>query len=1095
MEEFNKCQSSLEELQLQNYPKEIQEQFFDYLNNVPFIKWMVSKDRPLVSELPRDGEGKVKIDVAKPPILENVEYFRQPALAYKKQGFYTALRPNKNPNSEFGKWIREERRRSWDGYIDPKTGMWVTGDMYFLMNYCPIHQVKKGKNGMTQRIVDFSKFWDGQFFVTHYLQQAREEGHHAAELASRGKGKAHPYSQIVYTPEGAKQWGDVKVGDFLFGDDGVLTKVTMIPFDEEENIYTVSLSDGRTLQATSGHLFKVKDNRKKPQVRIVSLQEIMDSDYAHKRKDGGIEYYYAIPNNKKVEFNPQDILIDPYTLGLLLGDGCLTRSSLNVAEFTTNEEDLKTYRKYVPYEIYCKKAKYSHGIRINNFGNYLKEYDLIDATSDKKFIPKNYMYNTSNIRMQVLQGLMDTDGTVNNNGVPMITTVSKKLAEDIRWLCHSLGYNSTMFTKQGKYKDSKGTHICKLNYNITILTNDPIFRLPRKLKRLTNFESAYSRSRKDWTRIVDIKYSHKEKAKCVIVDNESHCYLIGDFIVTHNTSLGAAMLAKRFILGENEDNTEQVQSWATATDRTKLLGENQILSVFIDNIDFCSKNTEFPRARLQSSRQEMIWRMGYKKSDGKVEYGSRNTVQGIITGVNQDKLNGSRGVLYLIEEAGIFKDLLSMYNLIRPSVEQGNDVFGLLFEYGTAGDEESDFQDFQEMFYGSEGYNIKALENIFDKEGQGRQKCGMFYPAYLNRDDTCMDENGNSNVTKALLELLVDRYKVKYNTTDVTALTKRVSQYPITPQEAILRSNKTIFPITELNERLNQIDNNPSEYDDVYIGELVQGNQGIIEFRPTGDIPIREYPLKDNKLQGALEIYCMPQKDANGKVPQDRYILSSDPYNSDGADTLSLGSILVLDLWTDTLVAEYTGRQQYTDDYFEICRKLCLFYNGKLMYENNLKGTFAYFNQHNCLYLLADTPEYLRDKQIIKTIGYGNNSKGITATAGVKNYGYGLIRDWLVKPTKRIEKDAEGNEQEVTIANLYNIRNRALLKELIIWTPERNVDRICSLIQLMLYREEKMILYQGDLSKSSRSQDNKKLEDDDYFTRNYKKKEKLKMKN
>jgi len=98
---------------------------------------------------------------------------------------------------------------------------------------------------------------------------------------------------------------------------------------------------------------------------------------------------------------------------------------------------------------------------------------------------------------------------------------------------------------------------------------------------------------------------------------------------------------------------------------------------------------------------------------------------------------------------------------------------------------------------------MKALNNVFDKEGQGREKCTMFYPAYLNRDDSCMDKNGNSNVTKALLELLIDRYKVKYNTTDVTAITKRITQYPITPQEAILRANKTIFPITELNERLN----------------------------------------------------------------------------------------------------------------------------------------------------------------------------------------------------------------------------------------------------------------------------------------------------
>lgn len=118
------------------------------------------------------------------------------------------------------------------------------------------------------------------------------------------------------------------------------------------------------------------------------------------------------------------------------------------------------------------------------------------------------------------------------------------------------------------------------------------------------------------------------------------------------TTLGAAMLAKRFIIGETIDNTKEVQSFVTANDRTKMMAPNQILTVFVDNIDFCAKNTQFAAHRLKSSNQEMLWKMGYKRKGSDVEYGSRNTVTGVITGVNQDKLNGSRGVLYLIEEAG-----------------------------------------------------------------------------------------------------------------------------------------------------------------------------------------------------------------------------------------------------------------------------------------------------------------------------------------------------------------------------------------------------------------------------------------------------------
>ena len=736
--EFNKCQTPMEDLHLESYPKEVQEQWWDFLNNVPFIKWMVSKDRPLVSELPRDDEGKVKIDVTKPPILERTEYFRKTARIWEKTGMYNSLRPNRNPNSDYGKWIREERRRGWEGLIDPSTGMWVTGDYYWMLNYCPMHLVERKPNGMSIRVVKHPKFWDGQFLVSHYFNQARVEGHHAIELASRGKGK---------------------------------------------------------------------------------------------------------------------------------------------------------------------------------------------------------------------------------------------------------------------------------------------------------------------------------------------------------TSLGAAMLAKRFILGESNDNRKGIQCLVTATDRTKLIGTNQILSVFIDDIDFSAKETQFERARLRSSVQELSWQMGYKLTGSDVKYGSKNEVTGIISGVNQDKLNGSRGVLYLIEEAGIFKNLLDVYNMIRPSVEQGNSVFGEIVSYGTAGNDESDFTSFYEMFSSPEGYNIKPLTNVFDKEGQGRKEASMFYGAYMNYDDSCMDKDGNSDVTKALLNLCNDRYKVKYGSTDINTITKRISQYPITPQEAIIRSTGNMFPVTELTERLNQIDNNPSEYDDTYVGEFIINPQGEVEFKPTVDKPIREFPLKDNKVKGALEIYEMPQRDGTGKIPDGRYITAVDPYDSDQSETMSLGSFFVLDLWTDRIVAEYTGRPQFADDFYEMTRRGTMFYNAKCMYENNLRGLFAYYSKCNSVYLLAETPQYLRDKQLIGSTGFGNSAYGIRATPPIINYGFRLIRDWLMKSSTKIEKNDKGEEVEVTVPNLYNIRNRALIKELMLWNPVKNFDRVMSLVQLMLYREEKMILYQGNIQRGEERKDG--MENDDYFTKNY----------
>jgi hypothetical protein len=115
------------------------------------------------------------IDVTKPPILEGSEYFRQAAISWQNHLHhkYTNLKPNANPNSEFGKYIREERRRGWEGLANPDTGMWVTGDHYWLMNYCPIHMVVKRDDGLEMRSTRHSKFWDGQFLMSHYVLSAR----------------------------------------------------------------------------------------------------------------------------------------------------------------------------------------------------------------------------------------------------------------------------------------------------------------------------------------------------------------------------------------------------------------------------------------------------------------------------------------------------------------------------------------------------------------------------------------------------------------------------------------------------------------------------------------------------------------------------------------------------------------------------------------------------------------------------------------------------------------------------------------------------------------------------------------------------------
>lgn len=1091
---FNEYQSTIEDLNLESYPKEVQEQFWDFLNNVPYINYMV-KERPRAKDLPRDSKGRIIVDITKPHILENMDYFRPSALAYKQYGKYTNLRPNPNPNSEYGKWIREEIRRCYEGYVRESDGEWVTGNMYFFMNYCPIPMTKiVGKSKKGERVIDFPEFWEGIYYRFHYIEQAQKGGlfndlggNNGCEISSRGK--AHPYSQIVYTPEGCKSWGEIQVGDTLFGDDGKLTKVIDIPFDDYQDVYKVTLKDGRIVYASGNHLWKVWRSYSHSYKVLSTLDMIKDFSKQRNtsyKNPNGIEYIYRIPNHKGADFNPQQVPIDPYTFGLLLGDGSFRTYKLkNSFYYTSSEEDMLTYKSIVPYNIRKMSNKMQYFIDFPNAKGALEQLDLYMKKSEDKFIPDCYIFNSRKVRLNVLKGIMDSDGFVDSNGIPIIGVASKRLADNIAFLARSLGYNCTQSIKPSGYKKDGKYIKCLDSHIVRIYTNDRIFNLERKNQKLTKFESNYSRSNRDFSTIVNIEYSHKEKCKCVTVDNASHCYLIGDFITTHNSKslTMAAIMAKYFVLGESTTVNQSVKCMATAYQKQYLTSDG-ILNKFQSYIDFLAQNTQFPSKRLKSSLQDMAWKMGYHDLDTGTQRGTLNEVLGVSAKDDPSKVRGKRLHFIIVEEFGSFRNVLELYNIMLPSVQEGDISFGTMYLIGTSGDDESDFQGAAEIVYNPKGYRMYALPNVFDKEGQGRRWITFFFPGFINRKG-CYDENGNSDVTKAILEILSDRYRIKYNSTDINSITKAIAEIPITPQEAILRTKGNLFPITQLNERLNQIDSNPSIYDDTYIGNLVLNKEGKVEFRPSSDLPIRDFPLKDNKAKGAIEIFQMPEKNREGKVYSNRYIIGHDPVDNDQAETMSLTSTFVIDLFTDKIVAEYTGRQDFADDNFEIVRLLCLFYNAKCLYEQNKKGLFAYFSKMNSLHLLADVPEYLKDKQLIKQIGYGNQSKGVNATAGINNYANERIREWLLKPVPTIIKE-DGEDKEITVPNLFFIKNRALLKELVLFNPDINVDRVRALGMAMLYREEKMILYQGNISADREEKANSSyLGNDPFFVKNY----------
>ena len=753
--EMNEYQTQLTEELLETIPKEVQDQLFDILNNVEFVKRLISPTREYAKDRPRDPQGRIIVDLANPHILEDMDYFRPSAIHFEKYGRFTNLRPNANPNSEYGKWIREERRRIWEGYVRESDGEWVTGYLYWFLNYSPMMLSKireyKDKDGnirkskRADRIEALPECWEGIYWRFHCMDQASngglyndfQGGQHMAELASRGKGKSYSLASIL-------------------------------------------------------------------------------------------------------------------------------------------------------------------------------------------------------------------------------------------------------------------NHI--------------------------------------------------------------------------------------FVVGENEEAHEKVKGIVTAYQK-EYLTKDGVLNKFVDMANFCSSNTQFPRRRLKNSLQDMTWVMGYKDVDLDIERGTQNTVLGVSSKDDESKLRGKRAAKILIEEFGTFPRLVDLYNVLLPSVQEGDIVFGQIYMLGTAGDNESDFAGAQEIMYNPKGYNMYALPNVFDKYNGGKPYFVFFFPGYVNRKG-CYNKDGVSDVVKALIEILMNRYRVKYNSTDPNTILKTIAEVPITPAEAIIKTGVNMFPVTDLTERLGQLDANPREYDDVYTGNLVIEN-GQVEFRP-GRPPIRDFPHKDNKIEGSVEILQMPEIDkSTGKPYSNRYILGCDPYDDDESNTMSLGSVFVLDLWTDSIVAEYTGRPMVADDFYEICRRMCLFYNGRMNYENNKKGLFAYLSVRNGVYLLTEVLDFLKDKQMMKE-GIGNKARGTVATPAINAYALNRLRSWLLSPVTIIQT-IDGVEQEVTVPRLFTLRSRALIKELINFNSEGNFDRISAMGMLMLLREDRMILYQGNINRSRTEEANRNyLGNDPFFNKNFK---------
>lgn len=1011
--------------------------------------------------------------------IKSSNKFRGPALQFIKTGQYCTYPEG---TTEFYKFWDEERDRCINGYT-ADDGDFISGYNYFYLNYCPIQRITNKTftraDGTTynKRIneVNFPDFWDYDYYYFSAVQEAEEQGKHLCVLKSRRRGysfkggsmacrnyylipnsktfvyaankqyltedgiltKAWDYmdfidkntawgkkrsvntqmrkragfyikdeygnqiemgykseitgvtlkdnpssirgkrANLIMFEEGGchiagtkvmmydgstKNVEDVKLGELLMGPDGTPRKVLQL-HTGRDHMYEITPVNGDKQIVNSKHLIYGMHRQWYNNIYQPFTMRA-DQYYEMLQNKPYLKAHYSLIKTQ-FSWEEKEHVIDPYLLGLWLGDGTSSESSIASNDIEVIEY-LQTYAITHGLFARLRKVNTTENCYLVHLGsgkpgkaNWLLNELRNLKVLNNKHIPDDYIFDSRENRLKLLAGLIDTDGWYQSDKQYLCLSQSserKHIIYAAQYIARSLGIKCTVTTKKIKDHTLRGKIIKggNIEYRLILLNNHQDIPTKIERKKVKN----YHRDQLDplSTRF-KIDYYGVDNYYGFTVDKDN-LFVLGDFTVTHNS----------------------------------------------------------------------------------------------------------------------MSELAAAWQIARPSVEVDGVAFAPMIIWGTGGDEDSKFATLKDMFYNPKGYNCLEFDNIWD-EAATSTKCGFFVPQYTNMDirdehgnRLYMDDDGNTLYKPAIKYILAERQKVIENATSNAAIDRYVAERPITPAEAMLEFNGNIYPKKELQEQLSLLRTNRKLQNHKQIGDLIQQPDGTMKWviKKTGDIT--HYPLKQgDDPTGSIVIWEHPNKEASTGL----YLGGCDPYDFDESSTTSLGSCFIykrvqnIEAYSDMIVAEYTGRPKSAEEFYENVRKLLIYYNARLMFENQNKGIYVYFANKHCDYLLADQPDIL--DQVVSNSKV-NRKKGCHMNKQIKQWGQGLIKDWLN------DSGADG------VKNVYKIMSEPLLEELISANDNVNTDREMALLQVMVYREQ---LYNVKVKEVKKENRNRVLFDGPIFTQQW----------
>ena len=1070
----NEFQTAITKEFLSQYPDEVVEQFLEIINSVELVKRLISPHRKRAKDLPRDDKGRIIVDIANPHILENMDYFRQMAIFYEKYGCYTFLRPNPNPNSEYRKLFDEELRRCREGYVRESDGEWVTGYMYWYMNYCPIMITKiDGRNKMANRVEGFPETWEGVYLMFHYLDQARKAGKHAIELARRGASKSYSLAAIMSHNliVGENNTAKKRVmtvltayqKEYLGGKDGTLSKFEPIIDFVAENTEFPRLR----LQSSMNDMtwimgYKDENGRKKGSLNTVIGVSSKDDESKLRGKRGYIlfEEMGSFPNLISI-YNTvrQGVEEGDYTFGLIFLVGTAAEDA---SDFSSAKELLYNCEGYNIYSIENVYDKPKQGRP--KFGFFFPSY-------------------------------MNRKGCYNHDGV---SDVVKALFQ-VLMKRYTAKYNSsdpkTVLSVIAEMPITPAEAIIKVQNAFF-----PVQALTERLAQLDTDPKAF-----DDIYVGNLVLDKSGKVKFTATNDKP----IRTYPLKDNANPGAVEIYEmpekdengnvfndRYIMGHDPVDNDEADSSSLSSTFVLDLWTDRIVAEYTGRQPFADDNFEIVRLlclfynakclyeahpysqKVYTPEGMKIWK------DIKIGDKLFSPTKGIVTVTD----------IPVDEEMGIYKITLSDGRTIEASdnhrwvVYKG--TFKKLIELTTK----------QLMEYGL--INKHKQHNFFIPEHNGVDYARKELPIDPYTMGLILAEGSirGSHCTKNIIQISSSAEDMKFYSRNIPYNVKHIGKKGYS-WHITIPNCKEIMESYGLYGTDSHTKFIPTDYmlsHRVQRWNLLQGIMDGDGCAKTGGASIlitcSEQLANDVLLLArSLGIKAWIQSSNKGifrvalateykvfKLP--RKVVEQHNYNSTAKGSKA-NAILSK---TAIVSIEFSHRERGKCVTVDSDDGLYMIGDYVVTHNCNKKGIFAYFSKMSCTHLLADTPEYLRDKQLVKYSSFGSNSKGVNASAAINNYANKLTKDWLMKPVTITVKNDDGTEEQKDVPNLYTLRNRAFIQELIAFNPEINVDRVRAFGMVMLYREEKVILYNGNIGRNRLNKARAGyLGNDPFFKKNY----------